>query len=73
VHAQVATDDGAVLEREQEVLAHRLHPLESMAVDPLGDPQERSPGMRRVRANDVSLKQAKALRRAMDRVAFRHV
>ena len=54
VHAQVAAKDRAVLEREQEVLANCLDALESTAVDPLRDSEERRPGMRRRRRDDLA-------------------
>jgi len=55
VHAKVAPHDGAILEREQEVLADRLYALEAAAVDSLGNAEKRRARMRRVGAHHVSL------------------
>ena len=72
VHAEMAPHDGAVLEREQEVLADRLDALEAVAVDSLGDPEKRRARMRRVGPDDVALQHAEALRGAMDCVSLGH-
>jgi hypothetical protein len=68
----MAPHDGAVLEREQEVLADRLDALEAVAVDSLGDPEKRRARMRRVGPYHVSLQHAEALRGAMDCVSLGH-
>jgi hypothetical protein len=68
----MAPHDGAVLEREQEVLADRLDALEAVAVDSLRDPEKRRARMRRVGPHNVSLQHAEALRGAMDCVPLGH-
>ena len=48
LHAQMAAQDKAALEVEQEVLPHCLHPLEPPAVEPLGEALHRGARMRRL-------------------------
>ncbi len=68
----MAPHDGAVLEREQEVLADRLDALEAVAVDSLGDTEKRRTRMRRVGPHHLSLQHAETLRGAMDCVSLGH-
>jgi len=68
----MAANDGSVLEREKQVLADRLDPVEPPPVDPFGDSEERRPRMRRARLDDLSLENPKRLGRAVDGVTLGH-
>ena len=65
----MAAKDEAAFEGEQEVLADRLHALEAEAVEPLGQLKDGRAGVRRLDGDDFALENAKALGRAVERVA----
>src|SRR5262249_9121782 len=47
-HTKVAAKNDSLLEAEEQVLADRLDPEKTAAVEPLGEPLDRRPRMRRL-------------------------
>ena len=72
VHPQVAAQDEAAVEAEEEVLPDRLHPLEPPAVEPLGEPLHRGARVRGLDLDSLADENLQPLRRAVERIAFRH-
>ena len=72
LHPQVAPKDKPALEREEEVLADRLDSLQPLSVQPLGEPQDRCPRMRRLDGDDLPLEDANAVGRTTKTVSLRH-
>ena len=71
-HAQVAADDEAALEREEEVLADRLDAFEAQAVYRGGDPGEKRARMRRLGLDDVADERLEPRGGAVERIALGH-
>ncbi|HEX2485117.1 MAG TPA: hypothetical protein VHQ66_07450 [Myxococcota bacterium] len=71
-HAQVAAQDDAALEGEQEVFPDRLDVLEPPAVDPFGHAENGCARMGRLGADHVPFEDAETIRRAVESVSFRH-
>jgi hypothetical protein len=72
VHPQMASQDEAAVEVEQEVLADRFHPLEPTAVEPRGEPFHRGPRMRRLDLDALADQNLQPAGRAVERISFRH-
>ena len=68
----MAAQDEIALEREQQVLAQRLDPLQPAAVDPRGDPEDGRARMRALRRHDLALEHAQPLGRPVEGVSFGH-
>jgi hypothetical protein len=55
MHPQVTADDGSVLEGQQQIFSDGLDALEPPSIDALRDTEERGPGVRRMRVDDIAL------------------
>ena len=72
VHPQVAAQDVAALEAEQQVLAHRLDREQTAAVELLGDPADLRARVRRLHLDLLADERLEAPRGAMEGVSFGH-
>jgi hypothetical protein len=72
VHAEMATEDDAALEAQEEVLADGVHGFEAASVDDPGDAGREASRVRALGLDTLSDENLEALRDAMDRVAFGH-
>ena len=68
----MAPQNEPALPREEEVLPHRLDPLEPSAVEPLGKPERTSTAVPRLDLEPLADERLKSLGRAMERIPFRH-
>jgi len=73
LHAQVAAQDNAILELEEQVLADRAHLIESEAVDSLGNPQCPGPGVLGPGPHALSLEHPQPLGGPVQAVSLGHV
>jgi hypothetical protein len=71
-HPQVAAQDVAALEAEEEVLARRLHRFEHEAVQPLGQPLGGRARMGRLHVEPLADERLQPQRRPVERVTFGH-
>ncbi len=68
----MTAQDEAAVEVEQEVLAHRFHPLEPAAVEPRSEPFHRGARMRGLDLDALADEDLQPTGRPMQRIAFRH-
>jgi hypothetical protein len=71
-HSQVAADDHAPLEPQQQVLPRGVDGDETTAVDRWGDAGHAAPRVRRLGLETLAHKRAEAACGTVERVAFRH-
>jgi hypothetical protein len=71
-HAQVAADDKATLECEEEVLAPSLHVLQTPSVDLLRDSEQGGAWVRRLRFDHLTLQHPETLGGPMEAVTLGH-
>ncbi len=72
-HPQVAAEDEAALEAEQEVLAARLDGFEDVPVEPLGDGKRTRPRVEGLDLDPVAHEHLETKRRSVQGIAFGHV
>ena len=72
-HAQVAAQDQAALEAQEQVLADRLDRLEPAAVEPLGRERRGCARVRRLDRDALADQHLQPSRRAVERVSLGHV
>ena len=72
LHLQMAAQDDAALEAEEDVLAHRLDLLEHAAVQPFGDALHRRRGMRCFDFDAFADEDLQSLRDAVESISLGH-
>jgi len=71
-HPQVAAQNEAPVEVEEEVLPHRFHALEPPYVEPLRQPLDRGPRMRRLDLHALADENLQPTGRPVQRIPFGH-
>ena len=72
-HAQVAAQDQAALEAQEQVLPDRLDRLEPAAVEPLGRERRGRARVRRLDRDALADQRLQPARRAVERVSLGHL
>jgi hypothetical protein len=72
LHPQVAAEDDAPFEAQEEVLPGRLHALQPPAVEPLGDARQLRPRVRRLDLESLADEDLEPPRRPLQGIALRH-
>ena len=72
LHPEVAAQDEAVLEAQDQVLANRFDPEQRVAVEPVGDSGEPGARMRRLDVELLADEDLQVARGAVKGVAFGH-